>query len=193
MGEQFRATVGSKLRLVAAATIRKLLHEAAKEIVAGVGDYERQVGMQDFTGNARRSLTIGIYEDRDLVDIVTTDGADPTMRTLRKGQAYPLPAYYDGREAGGSEGRYVGTAGHGGQWGPTLGRSRIHAMQPKSRARWQMLVIVPVEYASFDALNHIHDMLSAARDDMGEAIRRCRVTVKTADAVKDISRYTEYT
>lgn len=182
-GEQFRATVGSKLRLVAAVTMRKLLHAAAKEIVAGVGDYEQMVGMRDFTGNARRSFTIGIYEDRNLVDIVTTDGPDPTMRTLRKGQAYPLPEYYGGRPVE-KDGRYVGTAGHGGQWGPTLGRSRIHAMRPGSRARWQMLVIVPVEYAPFDALNHIHDMLSAVRDDMGEAIRRCRVTVKTADSLE---------
>lgn len=193
LGEQFRATVGARVQLVSSRTMRELLHRAAREICASVGDYERQVGMRNITGNAYRSFTIGIYEDRNLVDIVTTEDRDPTMRTLRKGQAYPLPEYYDGETAGGGSGRYVGTSGSGGQWGPTLGKARIHSMTPKSRARWQMLCIVPVEYASFDGLNRIHAMLSAARDDMGEAIGSCALRVKVADNIKNVSHYTEYT
>ena len=149
--------------------------------------------MRNITGNAYRSFTIGIYEDRKLVDIVMTEDKDPTMRTLRKGQAYPLDEYYDGESAKGETGRYVGTSGHGGQWGPTLGKARIHTMIPKSRARWQMLCIVPVEYASFDALNHIHDMMGAVSDDIAEIMQYCSLKVKMADNVKDISRQTKYT
>lgn len=192
LGEQFRATVASKVRILARKSMLELLHLAAKEICASVRDYESLAGMRNITGNAYRSFTIGIYEDRQLVDIVTTEDKDPTMKTLRKGQAYPLDTYYDG-ESVGQTGRYIGTIGHGGQWGPTLGKSRIHSMKPKSRARWQMLCIVPVEYASFDAVNHIHDMMSIARDDMAEAVRNCAIIVKKADYVKDISRFVKNT
>lgn len=193
LGEQFRATVASKLHVVTSKAVLELLHRAAKDICASVEDYERQAGMRNITGNAYRSFTIGIYEDRKLVDTVATEDRDPTMRTLRKGQAYPLDTYYDGDEAGGTAGRYVGTSGGGGQWGPTLGKARIRSMKPASRARWQMLCIVPVEYASFDSLNHIHDMLSAARDDLGAVMSECVMTVKMADHVKDVSRYSKYT
>ena len=148
--------------------------------------------MRNITGNTYRSFTIGIYEDRKLIDIVTTEGKDPTMRTLRRGQAYPLDRYYDGSDTK-SLGRYVGTEGHGGQYGPTLGRARIHSLRPKSRARWQMLCIVPVEYAQYDALNRIHNMLSAARDDMAAAIANCAIHVKVADNVKSISTLSKYT
>ena len=193
LGEQFRATVAANIRFVSSKTMRKLLHKAARDICASVGDYEQQVGMRNITGNAYRSFTIGVYEDGKLIDIVTTEDKDPTMRTLKKGQAYPLSQYYDGSSARDGEGRYVGTYGSGGQWGPTLGRARISSMRPNSRARWQMLSIVPVEYASFDSLNHIHNMLCTARDDMGEAIRKCTITVKIADNVKNISRHKKYT
>ena len=193
LGEQFRITVASKTRIVVNKTMRELLHKAAREMCASVSDYEKQVGMRNITGNAYRSFTIGIYENRKLIDIVTTEDKDPTMRTLRKGQAYPLPKYYDGDTAESNEDRYVGTSGSGSQWGPTLGKARIHSMTPKSRARWQMLCIVPVEYASFDGLNRIHAMLSAARDDMGAAIGGCALRVKVADNIKDVSHYTEYT
>lgn len=193
LGEQFRATVAANTLLVSSRTMREMLHNAAREICASVRDYEQMAGMRNITGNAYRSFTIGIYEDRKLVDIVTTEDKDPTMRTLRKGQAYPLNEYYDGDAAGGKNGRYVGTIGSGGQWGPTLGKARIHGMTPKSRARWQMLCIVPVEYASFDAVNHIHDMMIAASDDMENAIESCAVRVKVMDNVKDISKLTKYT
>lgn len=193
LGEQFRVTVGAKMQVVASKTIRELLHKAAREICASVSDYEKQVGMRNITGNAYRSFTIGIYEDRKLVDIVTTEDKDPTMRTLRKGQGYPLSKYYDGDTVEGNGGRYVGTLGSGGQWGPTLGKARIHSMRPGSQAKWQMLCIVPVEYATFDGLNHIQMMLSAARDDMGYVMEYCALKVKAADNVKDISRYSKYT
>lgn len=192
LGEQFRTTVASAVRVISSRTMRDLLYRAAREICASVQDYEEKVGMRNITGNTYRSFTIGIYEDRKLIDIVTTEGKDPTMRTLRRGQAYPLDRYYDGSDAK-SLGRYVGTEGHGGQYGPTLGRARIHSLKPKSRARWQMLCIVPVEYAQYDALNRIHNMLSAARDDMAVAIANCAIHVKVADNVKSISTLSKYT
>lgn len=192
LGEQFRATVASAVRVISSRTMRDLLHRAAREICASVQDYEEKVGMRNITGNTYRSFTIGIYEDRKLIDIVTTEGKDPTMRTLRRGQAYPLDRYYDGSDAK-SLGRYVGTEGHGGQYGPTLGMARIHSLKPKGRARWQMLCIVPVEYAQYDALNRIHNMLSAARDDMAVAIANCAIHVKVADNVKSISTLSKYT
>ena len=193
MGEQFRITVASKTRIVVNKTMRELLHKAAREMCASVSDYEKQVGMRNITGNAYRSFTIGIYENRKLIDIVTTEDKDPTMRTLRKGQAYPLPKYYDGDTAESNEDRYVGTSGSGSQWGPTLGKARIRSMTPNSRAKWQMLCIVPVEYATFDGLNHILSMLCVARDDIGYVIEYCALKVKVANNVKDISRYTKYT
>lgn len=192
LGMQFRATIGKKVMFVARTKMLSLLHNAAVNICDSFDEYAMMQGMNNITGNARRSFTIGIYEDRNLVDIVTTSGKDPTMRTLREGQAYPLPAYYDGGSAD-AQGRYVGTFGHGGQWGPTLGKYRIRGMKPKSRAKWQMLVICPVEYAAWDANNHIHIVMSAISQDLSEWLYASVAYVKRTDHVKTISTYSKYT
>ena len=63
LGEQFRATVASAVRLISSRTMMDLLHRAAREICASVQDYEEKVGMRNITGNTYRSFTIGIYED----------------------------------------------------------------------------------------------------------------------------------
>lgn len=192
LGMQFRATIGKKVHFIASKTMLSLLHHAAENICDSFDEYAMTAGMNDITGNARRSFTIGIYEDRKLVDVVTTSGKDPTMKTLREGQAYPLPVYYSGISAD-AQGRYVGSFGHGGQWGPTLGKKTIHNMKPKSRAEWQMLVICPVEYAAWDANNHIHMVMSAISQDLSEWLYASVAYVKDMNHVKSISPYSKYT
>lgn len=192
LGLQFRATIGKKIMFVSRMKMLSLLHSVAENICDSFDEYAMNVGMNNVTGNTRRSFTVGIYEDRKLVDVVTTSGKDPTMKTLREGQAYPLPAYYDGRSVK-YAGIYVGTSGHGGQWGPSLGKSSIHKMKPKSRAEWQMLVICPVEYAAWDANNHIHIAMSAISQDLSEWLYASVAYVKRNDPIKAISHYSKYT
>ena len=45
----------------------------------------------------------------------------------------------------------------------------------------------------YDALNHIHNMMSAARDYMAIAIANCAIRVKVVDHVKSVSKFTKYT
>ena len=85
LGMQFRATIGKKIMIGVRNKMLSLLHHAAENICDSFDEYAMREGMNNITGNARRSFTIGIYEDRKLVDIVTTSGKDPTMRTLRTG------------------------------------------------------------------------------------------------------------
>ena len=193
LGEQFRATIGAKVHIILSKEVLAMMHEAATELCDSFIKYAVAHKMNFITGNAYRSFTVGIYEDGKLVDIVTTQDDDPTMKTLRKGQAYPLERYYDCTPVGGAIGRYVGKIGSGGQWGPTLGPARIRRMRPKSRARYQMLVICPVEYAPFRDANHIHDTLCSLNDALPGIFFGKVTYVKALDYNKTISLLRKYT
>jgi len=193
LGEQFRATIGRNVIFALSKNILATMHDAARELCDSFIKYAVLSNMSFITGNAYRSFTVGIYENGKLVDIVTTEDDDPTMKTLREGQAYPLDRYYDGTPIEASLGRYVGRKGSGGQWGPTLGPARIRKLHPKSRARWQMLVICPVEYAPFCELNHIHNTLCALSDALPGIFFGKVAYVKALDENKTISLLRKYT
>lgn len=190
LGEQFRAVIGKRIRLIARNAALESLRGAARELCDTFIHAANVAGMSMITGNAYRSFTVGIYENGKLLEYITTEDDNPTMKTLKKGQAYPLPYYYDGTPV---MTRYVGDVGSGGQWGPTLGPSRIRSMHPNSRAGWNMLVIVPVEYAPFREFNHIHDTMTVLQDLLPGMFFGSVMKVKREGDVKTISPYKKYT
>lgn len=193
LGLQFRDTIGVKVHFYARKKIIELLRATAKELCDSFIRVAVNNGMSFITGNAYRSFTVGIFENGELLEYITTEDDEPTMKTLREGQAYPLSHYYDGTPVAASLGRYVGVIGSGGQWGPTLGPHRIKRMKPNSRARWNMLVIIPVEYAPFRGVNHIHDVMTSLSDLLPGMLQGSIAYVKSDKYVKSISKYKKYT
>lgn len=195
LGLQFRDVVGPKVHLYTRAKLRETFRAVAKEMCDSFISVATNVGMSFITGNAYRSFTVGIFENGKLLEYITTEDDNPTMKTLRKGQAYPLSHYYDGTPVGvGAYPRYVGEVGSGGQWGPTLGPRRIKSMRPNSRTEWNMLVIIPVEYAPYMHLNHIHGVMTQLQDLLPGMFFGTIVKVKSeATDVKIISKFKKYT
>lgn len=190
LGEQFRDIIGKRIQLVARKTALEALRNAAVELCDTFIKAANVAGMSMITGNAYRSFTVGIYEDGKLLEYITTEDDNPTMKTLKKGQAYPLPYYYDGTPV---MTRYVGNVGSGGQWGPSLGPSRIRSMRPNSRAKWNFLVIIPVEYAPFREFNHIHDTMTVLQDLLPGMFAGSVMKVKREGYIKTISSFKKYT
>lgn len=137
------------------------------------------------TGNAWTSFTIGIFYKGKLVRIVANadDEEQPTMRSLRRGQAYPLDEYYGGVEVD-PENRFVGWYGQGGQWGPTLGKWTIKRARVPKRYTWEMVFIIPVSYAG--AVSGIVASLHSLKIELPALVDYSTVTVNCAPAQTDI-------
>lgn len=139
-----------RVRQMAYSATLATLEKAANDLLAN----HIKAKFHFVTGNTINSIAVGIYYKGRCVSIISnaenTDG-EPTMRTLREGQVYPLREYYDGTEPVDDEGNwapYRGEYGKGGQWGPTLGIWRLRREHPAKRATWTMIVTIPVQYAS---------------------------------------------
>lgn len=131
---------------------------------------------QDVTGNSLTSTVIGIYHKGRLVKAfqASDTAEDPTMKTLRKGQWYPLTEYYDGTEAwfdeeGNPIKPFAGKEGKGGQWGPTLGNLYIHRLHTKVKNTWSIVVAIPVSYAQSN--ERIVATMQGVFDDIGYHVR----------------------
>jgi hypothetical protein len=157
-GESVMATIQSKLRIIGYNTCKNTMINIADTLMEQIDANKK---FRNITGNAYTSFTIGVFYYGKLVYVSCKgdEAKEPTMRTLRKGQVYPLLYYYDGSHA---DPPYKGTVGHGGQWGPTLGPYRIKREKPKTRAAWSLMAIIPVEYASYNP--NIVDTLTALKD-----------------------------
>lgn len=144
LGEQFKATIGKKIRLISYTKCLALMQATCDRIVMSFDNY---VQFMKVTGNAYTSFTVGVYYEGKLVYYRNKgDNVEPpTMRSLRKNQVYPLDFYYDGRPV--DDHPFRSSVGKGGQYGPTLGPWRIRREKPKTRAEWSLLIILPVEYA----------------------------------------------
>lgn len=161
---EFR-TISTKIRLIAYKKVMDMLTDAAYELIRSYDKYQTLAGSKDVTGNARMSLTIGLYYMRQLRKIVTPKGIyeKPTRRTLREGEAYNLPYYYGGKPVGKKP--YVGRDGEDHQWGPTLGPRSLRK-SASSRATYQMAIIMPVEYAPFKQHNNLVRVMQGMLDDL---------------------------
>lgn len=137
------------------------------------------------TGNAWTSFIIGIFYKGKLVRLVANadDEEQPTMRSLRRGQVYPLDEYYGGVEVD-PENRFIGEYGQGGQWGPTLGKWTIKRARVPKRHTWEMVFIIPVSYAG--AVRGIIGALLSLKIELPALVEYSVVTVNRAPAQTDI-------
>lgn len=144
------------------------LSSTADSMVEKIGTYWK---LRDFgvTGNAFTSVSIGVYYKGKLVYIANNgEHRDPPTRsTLRKGEEYNLPEYYDGDEVSGQP--YKGENGRGGQYGPTLGPWYMRRQHFAKRKTWVLLIAMPVSYAEYNpglvaTMQAMHDALPSEVD-----------------------------
>lgn len=148
LGSQFNEVIGKRIRQMAYAKTLELMKRVCHDTLVSL---EGDALFHNVTGNTITSFAVGVfYKGKRVYAEYSADNMEePTMRTLRKGQRYPLPEYYGGKAVGKSP--YVGTFGHGGQWGPTLGKSRLSREHSRVRDTWNLVAVCPVEYAQYNA------------------------------------------
>lgn len=148
------AAIMKKAEAMTEAAVDALLIKAADTLMNNVESlWRKAMGHLGVTGNAYASITIGVYKGRKLI-YVSWNGKRvkrPTMATLARGEAYPLPMYYDGDPVKGKP--YVGEVGFGGVWGQQLGPWVMYAQRYKKSVAgndWSMVVAIPVVYAGYN-------------------------------------------
>lgn len=143
-----------------------MLSETAYNLILNYDEYQDKANSDDVTGNARMSIAIGLYYSRKLVKIITPKGIydKPTRRTLKEGEKYNLDEYYNGEPVD-KDAPYKGKAGEEHQWGPTLGPRSLRR-SASSRAMWQILIIMPIEYAPFAKFNNLAKLMENMFDDL---------------------------
>lgn len=169
-----RSSLGSQFNTVIGKRIRQMSYVKTFDILSGLCDdlVKSFVANKQFysvTGNTVTSFSVGLYYKGKRVH--ASYAADfmenPTRKTLKKGEAYDLPIYYDGgnvTDPSGTKGPFVGSFGHGGQWGPTLGKSRISRAHSRVRDTWNIIAVCPVEYAVYN--NKIFETMYNTYEEM---------------------------
>lgn len=164
LGEQFNLVVSKRIRQISYKKTLVLMKCVCHDILAS---FTANAKFFDVTGNTITSASVGVfYKGKRVYAEYNADKMkEPTRPTLRKNESYNLPEYYtpssspeDGSRA------YVGEYGHGGQWGPTLGKSRMSRAKTRARDTWNIVFICPVEYASFNG--KIFESIYSAYEDM---------------------------
>lgn len=168
-----------KVRQITYQRTLELLEKTALAALRDAMEFDKRY--KDVTGNALTSTVIGIYHKGRLVKAfqASDTAEDPTMKTLRKGQWYPLMEYYDGTEAwfdeeGNRIKPYVGKEGKGGQWGPTLGKWYIRRLHTKAKNTWSVVVAIPVSYAQSN--ERIVATMQGVFDDISYHVREFATT-----------------
>ena len=147
LGEQFNTVVAKRIRQMrydkTLAIMKGLCHDTLRAFNANKKFYS-------VTGNTITSFSVGVFYKGKLVySAYNADDMDsPTRKTLKKGEVYNLPTYYEGGEA--SEHPYRGGEGSGGQWGPTLGAYRLQRLRSNAKDTWNIVAVCPVEYSKFN-------------------------------------------
>lgn len=188
LSQQQAARIFSKIKAQADSAVEATLKKSIDEIIKNVDKYwlgKNALAFKGVTGNAYNSVTLGLYRKNKLV-YANWNGKHvekPTMRSLAKGQRYPLPEYYDGDKSRG----YTGQYGHGGQWGPQLGPWAMYSQRYDKGLKdndWTIVAAIPVEYAGYNP--KIVRALQNIMDDMPNAVDYNKVRVENAPQQRNV-------
>lgn len=191
LGERDVRHLFSKMQGKVDAAIQATLQKAVDDMLKNINTYWLGKGALDYlgvTGNAYASIAFGVYHNNKLV-YANWNGKHvdkPTMRSLRKGQRYPLPEYYDGDKNKG----YVGEYGRGGQWGQQTGPWIIYSQRYNKSLKskdWSVVVVLPMEYAGYNPkiVKAMQNMLDDLPDRVDYNIVRVENAPSQTDAFKD--------
>lgn len=165
---QFKVMVEKKVRQMARQKMNGRMAHAAEMTVSRASKY---AGFNDVTGNLIKSIAVGAYYKRGLLDIFHTPGPEPLRPTLRKGERFDLTHYYGNPVAIKDTGKkpYKGEYGAGGQLGPDAAEDALYAAGFNIKSReltWQMILVAGVSYANYVETKKKHDVISGLRDYM---------------------------
>ncbi len=152
------------------------LKETAVRMIEDVGKYWKPQFL-GVTGNAYTSVSAGVYYKGRLVFVANSGDYhdEPTRPSLKEGERYNLPEYYDGDEV---TDEYKGSHGKGGQWGPTLGPWYMRRQHFAKRKTWMILIAIPVSYAEFNP--ELVKTLQAMMDALPNEVNYNIVSVQNA-------------
>ena len=181
LGERFDLLIGKRVRQTVYEKTLVLMKDFSHRVLMS---FFKNQKYWDITGNTTTSFAVGVFYKGKLVhtELSADYEGDPTMPTLRKGQTYPLGEYYGGGEAGGEYAPYKGTYGHGGQWGPTLGISRLRRQHSRVRDTWNVVAVCPVEYAAYNT--NIYRTLEKTKNDFPDLFSAGVVYVRRSSVKK---------
>lgn len=136
------------VRQKSASAVEATLANTVDKLIADIDKYW-SLKYKGVTGNAYTSVTAGVYYKGKLVHVANSgEGKDkPTRISLRKGQKYNLPSYYDGDSV--VEKPFIGSEGYLQGYGPKLGKGYVESNHPAKRSTWAVLIVMPMPYAEY--------------------------------------------
>lgn len=146
LGLQFQHDIMSKVQGMVDEKVLAILKNFAHDLCE---EFKRNRLFYNVTGNTYTSFYVDIYHKGKFVALVTSaEGEDmPTRPTLKEGEVYNLPQYYEGDDVD-DDHPFRASTGKGGQWGPNLFYGRRGKFGRPS-ADWAVICVCPVEYAKF--------------------------------------------
>lgn len=162
LATQFQTRVVKRIRQTSYVRTLNALEAVCNDIVA---NFMQNKEFYNVTGNAFTSFTVGLYYKKHLVYTTSPlelGASNPTRKTLKKGEHYNLPEYYEGDSVG--EKAYVGEYGGGGQWGPAVGERKIRSARPSGRGTWHIVAVCPIQYAKYN--RKIYDTMEQTCQNM---------------------------
>lgn len=176
------ARIIKKVRFKAFYATLQTMISASEKVIADVAD---NIKFRNVTGNAYTSISAGVYYKGQLMHVATIaqHADEPTRKTLRKGERYNLPYFYDEAHYSDSIGsrkshRFVGKYGEGGQWGPSLGAWYLKRQHPAKRNTWEIIVTIPVSYAGY--VPGVVATSQQMMDNLPNCVHDCIVRVEAA-------------
>lgn len=166
MARKFAAEISKELRKQMDETAEPMLRAQAIRLVALI--LQEMDGFKDVTGNTKNSIVVGLYYDKRLKYVASS--ADllnkPALRpTLKKGEAYNLPQYWDGRYH--KKGVvYVGETGDENYVAATEAMKRIKSKTTTFNTHWSYIILTAVKYASYLEQHKNASVISNAWDDL---------------------------
>lgn len=171
------------VRQKSASAVEATLANTVDKMVEDIDNYWK-LKYKGVTGNAYTSVTAGVYYKGKLIHVANSgEGKDsPTRISLRRGQKYNLPSYYDGDSS--IEKPFMGSDGYIQGYGPKLGKSYVKSNHPAKRSTWSVLFVMPMPYAEYHP--GLVRTMQAIKDALPQEIDRNIVYVQNAPAQSNI-------
>lgn len=152
--------------------MKKHVDEVAEEELTRSMDEIIEIGLRemdgfaDVTGNTRNSLAVALFHDGDFKGFYSSFDAlnrMPTRVTLKKGEEYDLPYYWDGTPVDSLGSPYVAPTGERSYWAQEEAEEFFEDKIP-TRKGWCYVIVAAVDYAKYleardgvNILTRMHD------------------------------------
>lgn len=130
----------------------------------------KEYSYHNVTGNLTNSFVVAFYYERRLKGYITSAemlGKPATRATLRKGEMYNLPEYWDGTNVKSLGKPYRGEIGSGGEYGANEAERFIYTSV--GFGGWSFLIAATTEYAAYAEMKKGLNVLTSLRNGLAAA------------------------